>query len=234
MMSNEKRIVVGYKGVIGSAIAEIFDMNYGVELDKFNVPENKSGFYIVHICLPFSERFVDVVVDYINKFDADLVLIHTSCKPGSTRLIYEQTHIPVVHCPINGRHPVIKPDIFRYGIFVGALDEEHGQMACDYIERYNIDTYLCESPEITEIAKLASTELLRKVINFYQEYKQRVKSEDLNWAEFVAFFDNIHHKAGKGKWLDRVFQRAGSIDTSLSGKHCISRNEKVISEGEVD
>jgi len=224
-MKDEERIVIGYKGEIGTAIGSIFEMTYGVEVGT-KLPE-KTGFRIVHVCIPFVDNYVDVVSEYINTLSPDFTIIHTTCKVGTTREIYERTKKPVVHCPVNGRHPIMKPDILRYGLFVGAIDESVGQMVCEYIERFNLQTYLCETPEITELSKIASTELIRTVVGFYQGYKKQVRSNGLNWAEFVAFFENIQRNAKDGMWVDRVFQRAGEVDAAISGKHCLSTNKEL-------
>lgn len=231
MMGGEVRIVIGCKGEIGIAISKIFNSKYGIDT-SYNYDDTVyqlAGFTkIVHICIPYVKDYVDVVIRYINKLTPDLVLIHTTCKIGTTRQIGEITNKPVVHCPVNGKHPQMIDEIKRYGFFVGAIQTKHGQMACEYIERYGIDTYLCETPEITELSKIASTELLRKIIEFYQDYKQYVREKELNWAEFIAFFDNLYRKAEDGKWIYRVFQRAGRIDTPMSRKHCISKNKELL------
>jgi len=224
-MTHQERIVIGYLGEIGKAIFKIFDATEGIDKDDLaNFPENDNR--IVHICIPYSVNFTAIVKDYIKQLKPTLTIIHSTCPPGSTRTIYRSLNeeFPIVHCPINGKHPNMEPDIRKYTLFVGAIKEDHGQMACAYIEWYNIDTYLCETPEITEISKIASTELIRVNIEFYQQMKEKIHKKNLNWAEFISFMQNI---MDKGTVYKRVYQRAGKIDSPLSRKHCISENKKM-------
>ncbi|RLF46359.1 MAG: hypothetical protein DRN29_05210 [Thermoplasmata archaeon] len=242
-MKERKKIVIGHLGEVGRAIAVIFKADYGIDKNRFDelmqgIPlsemdkswqEFEWDKYecVVHICIPFMKNYVGIVVDYMKKIKPVLTLIHTTCKVGTTRKIYEATDMPVVHCPINGRHPNMVKDIMTYKMFVGAIIEEHGQRACEYIEWHGLNTYLCETPEITELSKIASTELIRVNIEFYQKMKRKIRRLGLNWAEYIAFMQEI---VEKGKTYNRVYQRAGKIDTKFSGKHCISKNKKLLEE----
>ena len=226
-----EKIVIGNLGEIGSAIYKIFDAAFGYDKHTKGAVIEGNKDKIVHVCIPYNKDFVSIVKEYIIKLQPVLTIIHTTCPVGTTRSIYDSLYnsrdgeYPIVHCPINGKHPNMEPDIRRYTMFVGAIKEKHGQIACEYIEWHNIDTYLCETPEITEVSKLASTELIRVNIEFYQKMKKGIKDDHLNWAEFVAFMQNI---MDKGIVYKRIYQRAGKIDGSLSGKHCISENEKLV------
>ena len=245
MKEDRIKLVVGCLGNVGTAVKYIFKAD-GIDIkDNFYTLycedieltqkqlEDIYAYYqlrekkdkpdiVMHICIPFSDKYFDIVSEYINLFSPMLVLNHTSCPVGTTRKLFELTEAPIVHCPINGRHPNMVDDIRKYRMFVGAIVEETGQRACEYIEWHGLDTYLCSSPEITEISKLASTELIRVNIEFYQKTKQKIKKRNLNWAEFIAFMQEL---MDKGNVYKRVYQRAGKIDTSFSKKHCIMSNK---------
>jgi len=248
MKEDRIKLVVGCLGNVGTAIKYIFKAS-GIDFRNgfytlyhtdgfettqkelvdirdclYGLVEKNARPIIMHICLPFSENYFSIVDDYINLFSPMLVLNHTSCPVGTTRKLFELTETPIVHCPINGRHPNMVDDIRKYKMFVGALDEETGQRACEYIEWHGLDTYLCSSPEITELSKLASTELIRVNIEFYQRTKKRIKDLGLNWAEFIAFMQEL---MDKGNVYKRVYQRAGKIDTPFSKKHCIMSNKEL-------
>jgi len=235
----QKKIVLGYKGEIGNAIKKIFKSNIGIDINKCEInnieydlnESNKIKWNnyecILHITIPFTDNYIDIVEKQIKKINPKLTLIHTTCASGTTRKLFEKTKLPIVHVPINGKHPDVIDDIKNYTLFVGSIKESHGQMACEYIEWHGLKTYLCESPEITELSKIASTELIRVNIEFYQQMKEKIKEKNLNWAEFIAFMEKILVDNPKYKV---VYQRAGEIDTSFSKKHCIKNNEKIFRE----
>jgi len=244
-MSLREKVIVGYKGEIGSALVSILKAEYGIEkeggrwlkrtvkyrpLKDHFLKYQEDPLYmipkglIVHICIPYSKQFEEIVMNYIDKLEPKIVIIHTSCAPGTTKKINEQTKVPVVHVPINGRHPNMESDIRKYVMFVGCDSEEDGQFVCDYLNYYGIDTYLCSSPTLTEIAKLSSTEFLRVQIKFFQRMKTVCKEFNVNWAEFIEFFKAINYK---------TFQRAGKIDTPVSGKHCLNNNHKILVDAKI-
>jgi hypothetical protein len=228
----ESRIVVGYRGQVGSAIQKLFDATFCIDFDTEEGNLEKDSFKIMHICLPCGkdfavELFIKTAQEYIETFEPDLILNHSTTPVGTTRKLSKFCK-NIAHVPVNGRHPDMADDIMHYGFFVGAIDEKIGQEVCAYIERNKLHTYLCETPELTELAKMASTELLRLNIGFYQDYKIKVRKKGLNWAEFIAFMDNIHRYAPDGVWLNRPFQRAGEIDLPISRKHCLSTNKELV------
>ena len=236
-MKNIERIVLGYKGEIGSAIADIFKANICIDLNDYVINGKKfendvlnkidwnKKTSILHVTIPFTDNFINIVSDWMLRLKPMITIIHTTSKPGATREIFKQTNLPTVHCPINGRHPNMKSDIQKYDMFVGAIEETTGQKACEYIEFFGLDTYLCQTPEITELSKIASTDLMRVNIEFYQQMKKKINEMGINWAEYIAFMKNIMEKGDK---LCRIYQRAGEIDTPLSGKHCISVNKDLL------
>jgi hypothetical protein len=55
----------------------------------------------LHICIPYSEGFVDIVDDAIEVFNPNVVMVHSTVKPGTTR---EIGFTEKIYSPIMGRH----------------------------------------------------------------------------------------------------------------------------------
>lgn len=226
----EKRIVVGYKGEIGQAIFNIFNATFGLDVDNIRYPEHspngKVDRTIMHICIPYTSSFIRTVLDYENKHKPDIIIIHTTCKIGTTRKINSVLrNTIVVHASVNCRHPNTEADIRKYDMFVGALNEVDGDNACDYIERFGIITYLCDTPESSEFNKIAGTEYCKTIVEFFANLKELVDNDDnLNWKESIAYFENLMNKSDGWK---RVYRRGNRIDTPISGKHCLNSNNKL-------
>jgi len=227
----EKRIVIGYRGEIGKAIYKIFNGTFGLEL---KTPPNLAGMsdvmdadrIIMHICIPYTEEFIQTVVNYADEYKPNIIIVHTTCAIGTTRLLND--HLPnvsVVHASVNCRHPNTEADIRKYDMFVGALNERDGNDACDYIERFGIITYLCDTPESSEFNKIAGTEYCRTMVKFFATVKGVADVDDnLNWKECIAYFENLMSKSDGWK---RVYRRGNRIDTQISGKHCLNSNNKL-------
>lgn len=237
-MSNEVRIVVGCKGEIGRAIAEVFEATQGEDLDDLVIyarefDNGKTDNTIVHICIPYSDIFITTVVGYVLKYNADLLIIHSTVPVGTTskvrsclRGFTENSNVCVAHCPVNARHPNTESDIRMYDMYVGCCYEPHGDEICDYIERFGVRTYLFESSECTEFCKIASTEYCRTMVTFFGEMKDLAdKDKKLNWKEIIIFFESLMNKSDGWK---RMYRRGNRIDTKISGKHCLSLNKPLM------
>jgi hypothetical protein len=229
----EKRIVIGHEGEIGRAIFNIFNATIGIDNDIY-LPARKSegekaDRTIMHICIPYSPRFLRTVVDYGNTYKPNIIIIHTTCAIGTTRkidrAIKNLSRCIVVHASVNCRHPNTEADIRKYDMFVGALNDDEGNIACDYIERFGIITYLCDTPESSEFNKIAGTEYCKTIVEFFGVLKELADNDkNLNWKECIAYFENLMSKSNGWK---RVYRRGNRIDTPISGKHCLNSNNQL-------
>jgi hypothetical protein len=237
----EERIVIGYRGEIGSAITKIFNATKGIGVSDMYLPalvispsgehineKEKADRTIMHICIPYIKDFTKTVIHYVDKYTPDIVIIHTTCAIGTTReinnLLGNSTTI-VVHASVNCRHPNTEADIRKYDMFVGAMSEIAGNEACDYIERFGIVTYLCDTPESSEFNKIAGTEYCKTMVEFFGYLKKLADDDNkLNWKECIAYFENLMNKSDGWK---RVYRRGNRIDTPISGKHCLNTNHKL-------
>lgn len=234
----EKRIVIGYEGEIGSAIFNIFNATMGIDDDIYLSARKgegkKADRTIMHICIPYTPSFIRTVLGYAYKHKPDIIIIHTTCKIGTTRKIdsilgnntdMRTPPCMVVHASVNCRHPNTESDIRKYDMFVGAMNEREGNEVCDYIERFGIITYLCDTPESSEFNKIAGTEYCKTIVEFFGTLKELADDNDkLNWKECIAYFENLMNKSDGWK---RVYRRGNRIDTPISGKHCLKSNNEL-------
>ena len=226
----EKRIVIGHEGEIGKAIYKIFNATLGLELKT--PPSLAALIYdedevvIMHICIPYTDKFIQTVVNYAKEYTPKIIIVHTTCAIGTTRLLNDHLpNISVVHASVNCRHPNTEADIRKYDMFVGSINEDEGNMACDYIERFGLITYLCDTPESSEFNKIAGTEYCKTIVEFFGHLKELVDSDsNLNWKECIAYFENLMSKSDGWK---RVYRRGDRIDTPISGKHCLNSNNEL-------
>src|SRR5207249_6289224 len=66
---------------------------------------------VLHICYPFSERFVRTAVQYIEQNHPALTVINSTVAPGTTRLVHRFTRAPIVYSPVRGKHFKMKRDL---------------------------------------------------------------------------------------------------------------------------
>ena len=155
-------VVVGL-GEVGKAIYDVLAYNMPGQvvgydssaemirnLGPANVLESKwsppSVYEGLHICIPWSEMFVDHVLSYQEEYPAAVTIIHSTVPIGTT------AKIPgAVHSPVNGRHSSMKDSIYKHVKFIGGpLANE----AKAILNRCGIKCAVRASSEETEALKL--------------------------------------------------------------------------------
>lgn len=114
-MSNET-VIIGM-GEIGSALYKLLKPTskvYGYDLTKAKCrgkqPLKAS---ILHICIPYSNIFLSMIICYILKYAPKEVIIHSSVPPGITEKLECSKNI-VVYSPVRGVHKRMRLDMQRY------------------------------------------------------------------------------------------------------------------------
>jgi len=187
-----KVLVVGL-GEVGSALLEIVKGVYdAVGYDIKNPSKLPEKVDMLHVCLPYTENFAKVVVDYVEQTCPMLVLIESTVLPGTTRLIAEtlKAKALVVHSPVRAR----KADGFKWGLFnytkfIGATDERGASLAKEYYESLGFKTRVCKSPEETEFAKLLDLSYFGLMLGWNQEMRRIAETCNLNFDDLASFLE---------------------------------------------
>lgn len=210
-------LIVGL-GEIGSALQEIVKGVYNtIGYDILQNGELPSKVSVMHICFPYTECFVENVVNYINQVSPSLVLIESTVLPRTTRLISHkvQEKAFLVHSPVRAR----KADGFKWGFFnytkfIGAVDKEGATLAEDYYKSLGFKTHICTGPEETEFAKLLDLSYFGIMLGWNQEMRRLAKQHDLNFEDLIDFLETNTVESAQ-KFPRPVY------DGKLIGGHCI-------------
>ncbi len=155
-------LVIGL-GQIGKAIKEVLRAD-GLDIKK---SEPILEFYdVLHICIPYSDHFVQTVSDYKEKFEPSITIIHSTVPVGTSE------KLGAVHSPVRGIHPNLVDGILTFTKFFGG---EKSKEAAQIFEEIGIDTVIAKSSRDTEAMKLWDTTIygwnivLEKIIHKYCE-----------------------------------------------------------------
>lgn len=85
-------LVIGC-GEIGTAISAILNCE-GIDINQ--TPEKKTYKYL-HICFPYSEKFIEYVEQYQDRFSPDKIIVHSTVPIGTCK------KLNVVHSPCRNR-----------------------------------------------------------------------------------------------------------------------------------
>ena len=234
-MHKETVLIIGL-GEIGHSLFALlnekkqnFDV-YGLDIDEtkmrdFGQSRNKipSSIDTLHICLPCStqEKFVNIVTDYIGKFDPKLVIINSTVPPGTTLEVATRCNCLVAHSPSRGVHMNAKHMIWelkRWTKYVGGATQAAADAALVHFEKIGLKVKALKSCTETELAKLFETTYRAWMIACFQEMHRISKAFGADFNETVDFLEDTHRVR-----LDRPVMFPGVI-----GGHCLIQNTELL------
>ena len=74
-----------------------------------------------YISRPFSDKFINVTMNYAKDFKPRLTFIHLTVTPRTTRKIYDKIKILIAYTPVRGKHPNIKRHLLFWTKWVATL-----------------------------------------------------------------------------------------------------------------
>lgn len=178
--------VVGV-GQVGSALWHILSKTYHV------FPLDPGLGYVgpahpldhLHVCIPFSDTFVDDVMVWIAQYEPVLVIIHSTVMPGTTRIIYEavrshQLSCQVVVAPTVGEHPHLGEQLLTYLKVLGGMPNGAADMAAVALMSAGFRVAAFETPEEVEWGHLLGLAREGLDVAWTQAVQRLCQRESLN------------------------------------------------------
>lgn len=162
--NQEKIVIVGSMGQVGRALWDNMTKRFfitghdikprrnskGEEIPVKANPEECKG-QIMHICIPYDDLFHDTLVELKEKFQPEIMIIHSSVPPGTTRALVDDG-FDVVHSPVifDVQH---FPSLSYFKKLVGYDKNELALKAEKHLRRV-FNTALVEGSKNTEMSDL--------------------------------------------------------------------------------
>jgi len=204
----------------------------GIDLDDSkckNYTENEiiENPQYLHVCLPGElEKFTDIVIEWINKIkNIQVVVIHSTVKPGTTKTIQERLSIPILFSPVRGVHRRFLDDIKKYTKFISFDDTEiNSKIKKDLENRFEKVDWM-STTKTAELAKiLVDTTYYGWLINYAQITKMICEKENVDFDEMWKFADEIHENLGN---RPKMFP-------GIIGGHCVIPNLNLVEYENLD
>ena len=204
----------------------------GIDLDNSKCKKYSENHVIknpeyLHVCLPGElTGFTDIVVNWINKIkNIQVVIIHSTVKPGTTKIIQEKLSIPILFSPVRGVHKRFLNDIKKYTKFI-SFDgiEIDSKIKRDLENRFEKIDWM-STTKTAELAKiLVDTTYYGWLISYAQITKMICEKEGVDFDEMWKFADEIHENLG-----NRPKMYPGII-----GGHCVIPNLNLVDYENID
>jgi len=181
---------------------------------------------VMHICFPYSDKFVQQVKDYRGRYEPDYIAIWSTVPIGTTKKIGKA----VIHTPVEGKHPKLARSIKLMPRWVGHNSIRSADFFNTYFADRHLKVKLVPNTDHTEALKLLST--TEYGINIiFADYKARVAHNlDMDFEltkEFNRDYNQLYRELG----LDRHFQKfVLDPPNGKIGGHCLAPNAKLINE----
>ena len=181
----------------------------------------------LHVCLPGElEKFTDIVIEWINKIkNIQVVVIHSTVKPGTTKNIQERSSIPILFSPVRGVHRRFLDDIKKYTKFISFDNTEiNSEIKKDLENRFEKVEWM-STTKTAELAKiLVDTTYYGWLINYAQITKMICEKENVDFDEMWKFADEIHENLGN---RPKMFP-------GIIGGHCVIPNLNLVEYENLD
>lgn len=217
-----RTIIIG-GGEIGRSLFDLL-VDYYEDCDLFDTNPNKvicepNGKYdIMHICFPYSDKFVEEVKEYKKIYQPKYVVIHSTVPIGTSRLL------DAVHSPVEGLHPFLSESIQT---FIKFLSGEKASEVADYFRRANMKVYLVKDQESTEYMKIMSTTFYGMMIEFTKQVKEDCDKLNIPFELFTLWnmnynesYEKLGHPEYKKPLLVPIMKKIG--------QHCVLPNTELL------
>lgn len=223
----EEIVIIGY-GEIGSALTKVYqEKGYNVKIvdPKLGKNDTIDSCDILNICIPYNDRFVEIVNNYIQQISPKLTIIHSTVMSGTTKQINGLT----CHSPVRGVHPNLDTGIKTFVKYIGSESKEASNIYANHLQSLGIQYYVCKNSLTTEYAKLLDTTYYGLCIAFHSEVKNLCEQNGLNFEEVMTLYNKTYND-GYTKLEKNNVIRPVLYGTDKIGGHCVIPNAKLLKE----
>jgi len=211
-----KTLIIG-NGEVGKALYNILSKYYATLITDKEVLSDKD-IEIIHIAFPYSKHFIKDVKEYQRIYKPKYTVIHSTVPVGTSR------QCNAIHSPVKGIHPYLEKSIKTFTKFLGG--SQAGEVA-DYFRRAEINVYITDKQESTELIKIDSTNWYGVCIEKTKETKELCDRYDVPFELFTLWtkdYNEGYERLGFSQYKRPLLI---PIMKTLGG-HCIRQNAKLI------
>lgn len=214
-----KTLIVGM-GEIGKSLHNVLSPHYEIYTKDIGntIGEEIGSVKIMHVCFPFSDKFITAVKEYQEKYKPEFTVIHSTTPIGTSR------KVNAVHSPVEGLHPFLTESIQTFIKFISGEDASN---VADYFRRANVKVYIVDDQESTEYMKIMSTTFYGMMIEFTKQVKQDCAERGIPFELFTLWnmnynesYEKLGHPEYKKPLLAPIMKNIG--------QHCVLPNTELL------
>jgi UDP-N-acetyl-D-mannosaminuronate dehydrogenase len=212
--------IIGY-GEIGKAIAKFYKNPKIKDLQR---DDDLTGLDVLHICIPWSDKFIDIVKKEIKNINPKITIIHSTVAPGTTQKIGGN----IVHSPCRGVHPKLFEGIKTFVKYIGADDKKAGSLAEKHLKSIGIKTKTFYPAKTTELGKVLDTTYYGVCIAWHKDMKKICDKFGVDFNKAVTEFNISYNEGYKKLGKSNVIRPVMFVDEKPIGGHCVVPNAEIL------
>jgi hypothetical protein len=215
-----KTILIGF-GEIGKSIYTYYKQYHKIDfIDLENESIDLPDHDIMLVTIPYSDRFVEIVTEYQDRFKPKVTIIFSSVAIGTTSKLMN-----AVHVPIEGRHPDLALSVANWQVFMGGFI----QLAFNFFVDADKCPYVLDKPEHTEAMKILSTSMYGVNIEFARYANKIFKDIGMDYGKFNVYngcYNSLYDMLGMAQFKRYLL----NPPDGKKGGHCVTSNAKILQE----
>lgn len=227
-----KNILLIGEGEVGSAIkrieeeagnaVHILDLKYEAK----PIPDSVI-FDVCHVNIPYSQKFIGIVADYMKSYRPKLVIINSTVPVGTTDKVKRKIKRATVHSPIRGIHPQLYEGVKTFTKIIGGSAEDC-RLADEHLKSICLNTAIYNSAKESELAKVLCTTYYGWCILFAKQVNYMCQKHGLDYnnvyRDFNASYNDGYAKLGKPNVVRPIL----IPPEGLIGGHCVGSNFELL------
>lgn len=182
---------------------------------------------VMHVCIPDSENFGQIVRDVQAQYLPRLTIVHSTVKVGTTKKLVQ----PVVHSPVRGIHPHLKEGMQTFVMYIGYDFKEAGEEADKVLRSLGITTQMVHDSRHTELGKLRDTTYYGLAIAYHAYTDRLCDSLGLDFKHVANDWDYTYNLGYKQLGKENVIRPVlYPPEDGKIGGHCIIPNAKTLKD----
>jgi UDP-N-acetyl-D-mannosaminuronate dehydrogenase len=218
--SKIKTGILGY-GEIGQAIAKFYQ---DPKIKDLNRDDGLRNIDVLNVCIPWSNRFIEVVKKEIKQIKPKLTIIHSTVAPGTIKRIGGM----IVHSPVRGIHPYLYQGIKTFVKYIGADNKKAGETARKHLQGLGIKTKVFYPSTTTEIGKLLDTTYYGLCIAWHAEMKKMCDKYKVDFDSAITDFNKTYNDGYAKLGKKNVIRPVLYPPKDGIGGHCVVSNAKIL------
>lgn len=210
-------LVIGL-GEVGAAIRDLFSAA-GHDPARGEVVEGQ--YDVLHICFPYSEKFIDDVRRYEALHESKYTVIHSTVPVGTTK------KLAALFSPIRGVHPKLKLGIMTFEKPVAGDASKAWPMATEF-KKYGIPAFPSDDSDSVEAGKLWDTTQYGIFIMLEKEIYAYCQKNKLNFDIVYTRFNKSYNDGYRTLGRPDVMRPYLSHKPGKVGGHCVIPNARML------